>query len=162
MSYETPQRQIYVFQDTTFGATSVTHNIIGPKGAVGFVRDIEVDVGVSLVGTTTVPEIDVGTSSGDSTYGRYRLGTTAILGYAVGIHRASQEAITGNPPRNLQDYAHHVELDGYPLDANFRAFLGRIPKDTAAVITCAAGTGGSPAGGGQVRVTIDWVGLGIE
>lgn len=152
-------REEYTFNDTTFGATSVVHNMIGPKGCVGFVREISVDVATSLVGTTTVPEIDVGTSSGDSTYGRYRLGTTAIAGYATGIHRAGQEtAVVGNPPRTAQDYAHHVELDGYPLDANFRAPLGRIPKDTAFVITSAAGTGGSPAGGGNVRVVIDWLG----
>lgn len=158
MSYDNPQREDKIFNDATFGATAVVHNVIGPKGCVGFVRDFEVDVTTSLVGTTTVPEIMVGISSGDSTYGRYRLGTTISAGYATGVHRASQEAITGNPPRNLQDYAHHVELDGYPLDVNFRVFGGRIPKDTAFVITCAAGTGGSPAGGGNVRVMLEWQG----
>lgn len=158
MSYDQAQNQDYIFTDATFGATGVAHNVIGPKGCVGIVRDIEVDVSTSLVGTTTVPEIAIGISSGDSTYGRYRLGTNISTGYATGIHRASQESITGNPPRNLQDFAHHAELDGYPLDANFRALLGRIPKDTALVITCLAGTGGSPAGGGQVRVRIDWQG----
>jgi hypothetical protein len=165
MSYDhagSVQKEEYVFNDTTFGATTVTHNMIGPKGCTGFVRDIMVDVATSLVGTTTVPEIDVGTSSADSTYGRYRLGTTAILGYATGIHRASQEAITGNPPRNLQDFAHHVELDGYPLDANFRAWGGRIPKDTNFVITDLAGTGGTPAGGGLVKVLIDWHGISFQ
>lgn len=159
MSYEKAIREEYVFNDATFGATSVTHNMIGPKGCVGFVRDIIADIATSLVGTTTVPEVDVGTSSGDTTYGRYRLGSTAILGYNTGVKRASQEAITGNPPRNLQDYAHHVELDGYPLDStNNRQPLGRIPVDTNFVITNKAGTGGSPAGGGVVRVVIDWVG----
>lgn len=164
MSYDKAQREVYVFNDATFGATTVVHNMIGPKGCVGFVRDITVDVATALVGTTTVPEIDVGTASGDTTYGRYRLGTTAILGYGTGIHRASQEAaVIGNPPRNAQDYAHHVELDGYPLDATLnRTPQGRIPADTAFVITSKAGTGGTPAGGGVVQVAIDWVGQNIS
>lgn len=159
MSYDKPGTEEYGYNDATFGATSVTHQQIGPKGCVGFVRDVIVDVATSLVGTTTVPEIDIGKSSGDSTYGRYRLGTTASAGYAVGIHRASQEAtVTGNPPRSAADYTGHVLLDGGPLDANFRVPLGRIPADTVFFITNAAGTGGSPAGGGLVRVIIDWVG----
>ncbi len=158
MSYDKPQTREYIFTDATFGGTGVTHNSIGPKGCVGYVRDISVDVTTSLVGTTSVPEIQIGTSSGDATYGRYRLGTTASLGYGTGIHMASQEAITGNPPRNLQDFAHHVELDGYPLDSNNRQPLGRIPKDTAFTIVSLAGVGGTPAGGGQVRVFIEWHG----
>jgi hypothetical protein len=77
-----------------------------------------VDVTTSLVGTTTVPEIQVGISSGDTTYGRYRLGTATGgvgLAYGVGPYRASAEAITGNPPRTLADYVGHVVLDGGPL-----------------------------------------------
>lgn len=162
MSYEQAIREEYVFNDATFGATTVLHNIQGPKGCTGFVRDISCDITTAMVGTTTVPEIDVGTASGDTTYGRYRLGSTAILGYGTGMKRASQEAITGNPPRNLQDYAHHVELDGYPLDANFRVWGGRIPADAVVVITNKAGTGGAPAGGGTVRVTVDWIGRPIQ
>lgn len=166
MSYDqsaSANREEYTFVDATFGATTVTHNMIGPKGCTGFVRDIIVDVTTTLVGTTTVPEIDVGTASGDTTYGRYRLGTTAILGFSTGIHRAGQEAtITGNPPRNSQAYAHFVELDGYPYSATAGVgWAGRIPADTAFVVTCKAGTGGSPAGGGAVRVIIDWVGQNV-
>lgn len=165
MSYENtgPVTERYTFKDATFGATTVTHNMIGPKGCVGFVRDIVVDVETTLVGTTTVPEIDIGTASGDTTYGRYRLGTTAILGYTTGIHRATQEAITGNPPKNLQDFAHHVEIDGYPLSATAGVgFSGRIPKDTAFVITALAGVGGTPAGGGTYTVVVDWQGRPIS
>jgi hypothetical protein len=154
MSYDKPQREVYVFTDATFGATTVVHNIIGPKGCFGIVRDIEVDVTTALVGTTTVPEIDVGNASGDATYGRYRLGTTAIAGYGTGVHRASQEAaVIGNPPRAASDFAGHVVLDGGAGLAT-----GRIPADTAAVITSKAGVGGTPAGGGTVRVTVDWIG----
>ncbi len=167
MSYNSADTQTYSWApDSTFGATSVTHNIVGPKGKVGFVRDISVDVTTSLVGTTTVPEIDVGISSGDYTYGRYRLGTAAGTGYGTGMHSASQEAITGNPPRTLADYAGHVVLDGGPLTSSGIAGgsygtqmpAGRIAANAAVVVTCAAGTGGVPAGGGQVRLKIEWGG----
>lgn len=157
-------REQYTFNDATFGATTVIHNMIGPKGCTGFVRDIIVDVTTTLVGTTTVPEIDVGTASGDTTYGRYRLGTAAGTGYATGIRRAGQEAtITGNPPRNAQDFPNRVNLDGYPYSATTGVgWVGRLPADTAFVITCKAGTGGAPAGGGTVTVVIDWVGQPIQ
>jgi hypothetical protein len=140
MSYDNGYVEEHVFNDTTFGATSVTHQIIGPKGKVGFVRDIMVDIATSLVGTTTVPEIDLGISSGDSTFGRYRLGQTAILGYTTGQHRASTEAITGNPPRALADFTGHVILDGGPLDANFRVQTGRIPASGLPVSNVISGT----------------------
>lgn len=116
MSYDLSDVELYQWgQDATFGATAVVHYITGPRGKVGFVRDLLADITTSLVGTTTVPEIQVGISSGDYTYGRYRLGTTAIAGYNVGSYRASQELITGNPPRTLADFAGHVVLDGGPL-----------------------------------------------
>lgn len=171
MAYDIPERQVYTFSDQTLGATSVVHNCIGPKGKVGFVRDFEVDVQTSLVGTTTVPEIDVGISSGDFTYGRYRLGSTAILGYGTGVKRASNETdVVGNPPRVGTAFSGHVVLDGGPLGTSGSIVggssttvnpAGRIPANTAFTITCAAGTGGSPAGGGTVRVTIEWIGQNI-
>lgn len=116
MAYENADLQVYDWgQDATFGATTVTHLISGVQGKVGFVRDIECDVTTSLVGTTTVPEIQIGISSADATYGRYRLGPTASAGYPTGKFQASNEAITGNPPRTLADYTGHVVLDGGPL-----------------------------------------------
>jgi len=116
MAYDISDVELYQWgQDSTFGATSVLHYIVGPKGKVGFVRDMLVDVTTSLVGTTAVPEVQVGISSGDFTYGRYRLGTTASNGYGVGPHRAGGEYITGNPPRLASDFASHVVLDGGPL-----------------------------------------------
>lgn len=116
MAYEQADNELWGWaEDQTFGATGVTHQIMGPKGKVGFVRDIIVDVTTALVGTTTVPEINVGISSGDFTFGRYRLGTVATTGYGTGMHRASMEPITGNPPRTLADFAGHVVLDGGPL-----------------------------------------------
>lgn len=149
MSYEQNALTTYQWaEDVTFGATTVTHLIMGPRGKVGFVRDIACEVTTSLVGTTTVPEIMIGISSGDSTYGRYRLGTTAILGYATGMHRASDEAITGNPPRTLADFAGHVVLDGGPLTSQGIAGgsygtqmpAGRIPAGPFQVTNVINGT----------------------
>lgn len=114
MSYDQPDVQEFSWGQDNFGATSVVHYIVGPKGAVGFVRDLSCDVTTAMAGNTTVPEIQLGISSGDTTYGRYRLGTAIGTGLGVGFAQASNELIVGNPPRNLQDYAHHVELDGYP------------------------------------------------
>jgi hypothetical protein len=116
MAYEDSAVTPYFWaEDATFGATTVTHQIIGPRGKTGIVRDIACEITTSLVGSTTVPEIMVGISSGDFTFGRYRLGTAIGTGYGTGYFRASDEAITGNPPRTLSDFASHVVLDGGPL-----------------------------------------------
>jgi hypothetical protein len=152
MSYEQSDVELYQWgQDATFGATSVTHYIVGPRGKSGFVRDIEADVTTSLVGTTTVPEIAIGISGGDATYGRYRLGTTVSNGYAVGFYRASAETITGNPPRALSDYAGHVILDGGPYTSKGIAGgsygtvvpAGRIPASGWTVTSVVQGVDGS-------------------
>lgn len=151
MSYDISDNELYEWgADSTFGATSVTHYIVGPKGKVGFVREIFCDVTTSLVGTTTVPEIDIGLSSGDYTYGRYRLGTAVTTGYAVGPHSASQEQFIGNPPRTLNDYSGHVVLDGGPLTSQGIAGgsygtqvpAGRIPASGWEVTNVISGTGG--------------------
>ena len=146
-SYDVPLRETLIQASSAFGAATETFTHIGPKGKRGLVRDIEVDITADMVGTTTVPEIDVGTASGDATYARYRLGSAAGTGYAASAtpKRASQEAITGNPPRALSDFAGHVQLE--------RTF---IPADTAFVVTRKAGTGGTPAGTAKSRVIIEW------
>jgi hypothetical protein len=119
MSYETSDVELYEYAEaTTWAATSVVRYIVGPRGKVGFVRDLMVDITTSMVGTTSVAELQVGISSGDTTYGRYRLGTATATGYNTGPYRASAELITGNPPRALADYAGHVVLDGGPLTSS--------------------------------------------
>lgn len=134
----------------TAGATMT---IKGPRGKVGIVRDFEADVTTSIVGTTSVPEIQVGISSGDSTYGRFRMGTTASLGYGTGAFRASQLAVTGNPPRVLSDFSGHIVLDG----GTAPNLGGRIPADTAFTIAVVAAVG-SAAGKARLRVYIEWIG----
>lgn len=150
MSYDISDTQEYGWgDDATFGATSVTHNIVGPRGKIGIVRDIFCDVATTMVGTTRVPEIDIGLTSGDYTFGRYCLGTSATAGYAVGPHLASQEPITGNPPRTLNDFSGHVVLDGGPYGSQGIAGgsygtqvpLGLIPASGWAVTNVLSGTG---------------------
>jgi hypothetical protein len=145
--YANPQVEVITIPSNAFGATTATFNYIGPKGREGHVEDIIADISANMVGTTTVPEIDVGTASGDTTYARYRLGSSATSGYLASAtpKRAQQEAWTGNPPIVLNDFTGHVALN-----------TARIPKDTAFVITLKAGTGGAPAGTASVYVVIKW------
>jgi hypothetical protein len=137
--------ETYSYPAQNFGNSTIIHNVIGPPGKFGMVMDIMADVTTAMVGTTTVPEIDVGTSSGDASYVRYRLGTAAGTGYGTGVHRARQESITGNPPPVLNDYSGHVALE-----------TAQIPANAAFVITLKAGTGGAPAGVADVMVRIKW------
>jgi hypothetical protein len=143
--YANPQVEVLSLVNQNFGNSTLTFNYVGPKGREGHVEDIVADITADMVGTTAVPEIDVGTASGDTTYARYRLGTAAGTGYGTGVHRAQQEAWTGNPPIVLSDFANHLALN-----------KARIPKDTNFVITLKAGTGGSPAGVANVYLVIKW------
>ena len=145
--YADPQVEVLTFPAQAFGNSTKTFNYIGPRGREGHVEDIIADISADMVGTTAVPEVDVGTASGDATYARYRLGTAAGTGYtaAQGIRRAQQEAWTGNPPIALSDFAGHLAHN-----------TARSPKDTAFVITLKAGTGGAPAGTATVYVVIKW------
>jgi hypothetical protein len=143
--YAQPQVEVISLANQNFGNSTLTFNYIGPKGREGHVEDIVADVSTAMVGTTAVPEIDVGTASGDTSYAQYRLGSAAGTGYGTGVHRAQQEAWTGNPPITLSDFTGHVALN-----------KARIPKDTAFVITLKAGTGGAPAGVANVYVVIKW------
>lgn len=153
-TYDDPIRETYVQASSAFGATTESQQYMGPKGKKGLVRDIDVYITASMVGTTTVPEIAVGAAAavaGQTTnreYARFRLGTAAGTGYAATApFRASVVGgftIDDGTPA-FEDYSGHVKLA--------TAF---IPADTAFFITRVAGTGGSPAGTGPSRVIIDW------
>jgi hypothetical protein len=149
MAYNDPQREEYIFPSTAFGVTTESKVYQGPPGKVGLVRDIMTSLSVAASGTTSVPEIDVGTVAGDFTYARHRLGTTAILGNVAGEFRARSLAMTaqgrtGSAPPALNDYAGHVALE-----------TARIPADTPFTITRTAGVG-APAGTGDSIVFVDW------
>lgn len=146
-AYDTPRREVYESATGAFGATTATKSYIGPAGKKGLVRDIEVFLTASAVGTTTVPEVTVGTASADTTYARFRLGTTATAGLAnTSTPIRARSLVTGSgAAQTYSDFTGHVALE-----------TAVLPADTAFVISGVAGTGGSPAGTGYHRVTIDW------
>ena len=166
MGYDTPQKIRYeVGTDTPiqFGADgeAKSYSYIGPKGKKGLVRDIEIEITEDMVGTTTVPEIGVGDAASDlgsldNEYGRFRLGSTAILGYTTAVSpnpiRASslvnsynEVGAATNPGKQSTRYSEHVALE--------KAF---IPADTPFFISLVPGSGGSETGAGTVAVEIDW------
>lgn len=166
MSYERVGCQTirYVVGNDTpiqFGADgeAKSYEFIGPVGKKGLVRDIEVRITEAMVGTTTVPEVGVGDAASDlgsldNEYGRFRLGTTAILGYGTSptVRRASayvdsikEVAAATLPGRQSTDYSEHVALE--------KAF---IPADTIFFISLVPGSGGTETGAGMIAVEIDW------
>lgn len=146
-----PEVETYTIPSVAFGNSVKTYAFIGPAGRRGLVVDIMMDITADCVGTTSVPEAVVGLTSGSTEYARFRLGTTAILGYLAsdGVRRASQiirtKGIPQVPPPVATDFTAHVALE--------KAF---IPADTAFLVTLVAGVGGSPAGTGITYVTIKW------
>lgn len=148
MAYDTPQRERYYQPSAAFGATTDSRLIIGPKGKKGFVVDMGATITAAMVGTTSVPEMVVGTGGSDATYARYRLGTTAIAGYGTGARRASQDGGNtlddGTP--SFEDYVGHVLMR-----------RAAIPADTPITISRVQGVGGVPAGTAETWVDIEWV-----
>jgi hypothetical protein len=152
MSYDNPQREVYYLPSSAYGATTASKTIKGPKGKKGLVRDIIVLLSADAVGTTTVPEVTVGSAAGLVEYARFRLGTTAILGYLAAATPFRAKALTdvaagntGGIPPALNDFAGHVQLE-----------TASLPADTAVVISGKAGVGGTPAGTFEAYVQIDW------
>jgi hypothetical protein len=146
VDYANPIRERIQLDGKDFGNSTLTFTHRGPKGKRGIVRDIEALVTTAMVGTSTVPEVDVGTGSGDTSYARFRLGTAAGTGYGTGVKRARPLCTTGNGLKpTLSDFTGHVALE-----TDF------LPADTDYVITLKAGTGGSPAGVADVAVVIEW------
>lgn len=169
MAYDISDVEMYEYAEvTTWAAATKAFTIVGPRGKVGFVRDLMVQVTTSMVGTTSVPELDVGISSGDFTYGRYRLGTATATGYNTGPYRASAEAIVGNPPRLLSDYASHVVLDGGPLTSkgiaggSFGTVVpqGRIPASGWQIVNVIEGyNGATTVNSSYSRIFVNPLGL---
>lgn len=154
VNYAEPIRQTYKSAVGAWGATTATESYIGPPGRHGLVRDIEVFLTASAVGTAAVPEVDVGTASGDTTYAQFRVGSSATAGLvatATPVRAASlldsynEVGADTLPGKQATDFTNHVALE--------KAF---VPADTAFVITNKQGSGGTPAGTGYSVVTIDW------
>lgn len=164
--YDGALNERYVLLGAAFGGGTLSRTLLGPSGKKGLVRDIALTITVAMVGTTTVPEIRVGSAASDNSNARWRLGTTAILGYGTGAFRArslcaSAQGRTGSKAQQLADFSGHIALEGNDTtgtvanaaDANGFAYLA---ADTAFFITGVAGTGGAPAGTADVYVDIDW------
>jgi len=147
-----------------FGADgeAKSYEFIGPKGRRGLVRDIEIEITEDMVGTTTVPEIGVGDAASDlgsldNEYGRFRLGSTAILGYTTSsaptnpirasslVNSNNEVGATTLPGKQSIAFSEHVALE--------KAF---IPADTTFFISLVPGSGGSETGAGRPAVEIDW------
>lgn len=145
--YSNPIRLTYKSAVGAFGATTAVESYIGPKGKRGWVKDIEVFLTADAVGTSAVPEVDVGSASGLVEYGRFRLGTAAGTGAtAASTPLRARSFVTGNgAQQTYEDYSGHVKLE-----------TAYIPVDTVFVITNKQGSGGSPAGTGYSVVTIEW------
>jgi len=164
--YDDPKRDRFVLLASAFGGGTLNRTFIGPPGKMGLVRDITIDVTTAMAGTTSVPELRVGTAASDSSFARWLLGTSATAGYGTGQFRAralcfKAQGRTGSKAQQLNDFAHHIALEGndgsnspaVAADVNGFAYL---PADTAFFITGVAGVGGSPAGTADVYVDIDW------
>lgn len=164
--YDTPIRTRYAISPTTplqFGAEGETaaYEFIGPKGKRGLVRDIEIEVTENMVGTTTVPEINVGAAASSAgtpsvDYARWRLGTAAGTGYTTSVSpnplRASSLVNSYNevgaatlPGKQSTRFTEHVALE--------KAF---IPADTPFFISFREGVDGTETGAGRVAVEIEW------
>lgn len=170
--YDNPATERYLFLGNAFGATTAAFQWQGPPGRKGFVRDIIARITATMVGTTSVPEIRVGTASSDNSFARFLLGTTAIAGYGTGIFRArslctNAAGRTGGNAMMLNDFAHHICLEGNDgsgtvstpatqTDPGVGLNFVQLPADTAFFITGVAGVGGTPAGTADVYVDIDW------
>jgi len=163
--YDAPKTERYSLLGLSLAANA-SRDFKGPPGKKGIVRDIVVNVTTALVGTTSVPEIRVGSAANDSSFARWLLGTSAIAGYGLGDYRArslcqNAQGRTGSRAMQLNDFANHIALEGnngsnapaVAADANGFAYL---PADTSFFISGFAGVG-TPAGVIDGYVDIDWI-----
>ncbi len=155
VTYDAPQREEYFQPSAAFGATTDNFVYIGPKGKKGLVRDVEVYITADMVGTTTVPEVTIGTATTLVEYGRFRLGTTAAAGYtsAGGPRRASVVANNTNATSATGEVTKDVYED---FTGHVKMATSFIPADTAFTVSRKLGVGGTPAGTGASKVTIEW------
>jgi hypothetical protein len=164
--YDNPLFERYALLGAAFGGGTLSRTLIGPPQKKGLVRDMVVTVTTAMVGTTSVPELRVGTAASDNSFARWLMGTTATAGYGTGAFRArslcfAAQGRTGNKAQQLNDFANHIALEGNngsgtvstASDANGFCYM---PADTAFFITGVAGVGGTPAGTADVYVDVDW------
>lgn len=166
-TYDVPSRERYALLGSAFGAAVASRTLMA-QGRKGLVKDIVLTVTAAMVGTTSVPEIRVGTAQGDNSFARWILGTTATAGIATGAYRASvllssASGRTGGKAPQLNDFANHLMLEGNNGNGTVSTAAQDtitnfcyLPASTAFFITGVAGVGGTPAGTADVYVDIDW------
>ncbi len=136
MPYEVPDIRVYDYNAINFVSGAGTRHIKGPKGKRGLLVDIEVEVTTSFVGTTTPGIVQVGESGDTDKYGLLNVGAAAA-GTAAGSSLVASGSGTLSQKPNPSDTVY-------------------IDADEDVLVTIVAPTGGSPAGIGDVRITIDW------
>src|SRR4051812_19944059 len=125
MSYDKPWKsEVYYLPSAAYGSAAAQKKIKSPKNKQRIVKDLLVLISADIVGTTTVPELNVGASAGSSEYARFRLGTTAILGYlAANTPIRARALVEGQPgfkgaQLTWSDYAGHISLETAKIPAD--------------------------------------------
>jgi hypothetical protein len=136
MSYENPNRVVYLLPTFDFGGAAGTQTIglKGPSGKNGTLYDYGVQNATEVFAATTVnPTVAVGLSGNVDAYGE----EFDLTGLAL------NDGLTARSQSTTQ-----AALDLIIVDKN-------IPADTTVLVTCVEGTG-APTGQGQPYVVIDW------
>jgi hypothetical protein len=126
MAYENPTTISYNLNSVDFGDGTTAHYIKGPKGKVGRIVDVHLDVKETFNAVTTQAFFRAGTATAAAAYWEYSLGTTAA-GAAFNVQNQPAADKATNVPENSQ-----------------------------IVIACVAPTGGTPAGIANVTVVVNW------
>lgn len=136
--YDNPKEITYAWNAASFGASTLTKYLQGPKGKRGRVTYINATATTSFVGTSTAAAVQVGVSGTLTQQANMPMGTAASPTQAGSSVVASDKAsgLNGFDPTNLP-YTY-------------------LAADTQVVVTLLAATGGSPAGAADVEIKIEW------
>lgn len=128
-TYSNPLSITYDLGQHDFGAGGDTHDIKGPPGAKGRLRNVLLKkVSEAFTATTTPAYINVGTTADADKHASISCATTAI------------DAVLSKDPAAEDPDTYNTE----------------IAADEIVRTTFVAPTGGTPAGIGEVQLTIDW------
>ncbi|MGH2903442.1 MAG: hypothetical protein ACRDK7_07665 [Solirubrobacteraceae bacterium] len=128
-SYSNPLRVSYSFPAQNFTAPIARHIKPPPNCTRGLIRDIHVSVTTAFTQTTTPGHVEVGDGTTDTKYADLNMGAAAI-----------------NTAYSTVD-AGGIVAGGIDLDRD---------GITGVVLKTVAPTGGTPAGVGDITLTIDW------
>jgi hypothetical protein len=137
MSYDKPDRRVYIFTPHTFTGSEV-YGLRGPKGKAGRLIDWGVMGVTTAFAGGTNGKVSVGLSGTLEAYGKYLTITGADS--------------TGESVRSRYDPIADA--------ASYAALVGSvgldIPADTAVQVSALSASGGGEAGVGQPFCVIDW------